>query len=41
MIRVFAVANLIRFRATRDGVQREFDSWAAAAKWINAFPLVA
>lgn len=34
MIREYSVANLIRYRATRDGIQREFDTRAQAKAWV-------
>lgn len=35
MIHTYTVANLIRYRATRNGVQREFDTRNQAMAWVT------
>lgn len=37
--RSFSVGNVIRYRATRDGIQREFDTHDQAKAWADASPV--
>ncbi len=36
MIHAYTVANVVRYRATRDGIQREFDTRNQAMAWVTA-----